>query len=264
VHPIERLRHVARSGGVDPATIVAETVEAIARLSPTPSELVPLCRNLVERNPTCGPLWWLCAHLLAKPGDRETAWRLADEIERDPTPARLAERLPDDAAVMTVGSPPLAAQALRRADNVTVAAVLAGDEARGLVRAMDRAGVDVEPVAPEAMLRGLRRADLLLVEADACSTESVVASVGSGLAAIAASALDVPVWLVAGRGRRLPVAYVEAIERGLGRESEMFATSYVSHVVGPEGVVPASREALVAECPVIHELGVVVPGNRGD
>jgi hypothetical protein len=90
----------------------------------------------------------------------------------------------------------------------------------------------------------------------------VVASVGSGLAAIAASALDVPVWLVAGRGRRLPVVYVDAIGRGLGGESEVFATSYVSHVAGADGVVPVSRDALVAECPLIHELGVVAPGNR--
>ena len=259
---MERLRYVARSGGVDPATIVAETVEAIARLRPGPSELVPLCRNLVERNPTCGPLWWLCAHLLAEPDDLELAWRLADEIESDPTPARLAERLPDDAAVMTVGSPPIAAQALRRAGNVTVLAVLAGDDGRGLVRAMDRAGVDVEPILPEAMLSGLRSADLLLVEADACCTESVVASVGSGLAAIAASAIEVPVWLVAGTGRRLPVHYVDVITRGSRPDSEAFATRYVSDVAGPEGVVPVSRDALVAECPVIHELGVVVPGNR--
>jgi hypothetical protein len=251
---MERLRYVARSGGVDPSTIVAETVEAIARLRPGPSELVPLCRNLVERNPTCGPLWWLCAHLLATPDDLELAWRLADEIENDPTPARLAERLPDDAAVMTVGAPPLAAQALRRAGNVTVLAVLAGDDGRVLVRAMDRAGIDVEPIAPEAMLSGLRSADLLLVEADGCSTASVVGSVGSGLAAIAASAVDVPVWLVAGRGRRLPVSYVDAIARSPRDDSEVFPTRCVSHVAGPEGLVPMTRGALGAECPLIPEL----------
>jgi hypothetical protein len=259
---MERLRYVARSGGVDPATVVAETVEAIARLRPGPSELVPLCRNLVERNPTCGPLWWLCAHLLAAPDDLDAAWRLAGEIDNDATPVRLADRLPDEALVMTVGCPSVAAQALRRAGNVSVLAVLTGDDGRRLARAMDRAGVDVAPIAPEAMLGGLRGADLLLVEADACSTESVVASVGSGLAAIAASALDVPVWLVAGRGRRLPVVYVDAIGRRLGGESEVFATSYVSHVAGADGVVPVSRDALVAECPLIHELGVVAPGNR--
>ena len=92
MHPMERLRHVARSGGIDPAIVVAETVDAVTSLRPTPSELVPLCRNLVERNPTCGPLWWLCAHLLAKPEGLADAWHLVDEIEGDDTPARLAER----------------------------------------------------------------------------------------------------------------------------------------------------------------------------
>jgi hypothetical protein len=259
---MERLRYVARSDGVDPATIVAETVEAIARLRPGASELVSLCRHLVERNPGCGPLWWLCAHLLARPGDLELAWRLADEIENDPTPARLAERLPDDAAVMAVGASPIAARALRGAGDVRVVAVLAGDDGPGFVRAMDRAGVDVEPIVPEAMLSGLRSVDLLLVEADACSAESVVAPVGSGLAAIAASALDVPVWLVAGRGRRLPVPYVEAIARCRPDRSEVFAARFVSDVAGPDGAVPMSRDALAPECPPILELGVAVSGNR--
>ena len=103
MHPMERLRHVARSGGADPAVIVAETVDALTSLCPAPSELVPLCRNLVERNPTCGPLWWLCAQLLAKPEAIDAAWTWAEQIERDGTPARLAECLPDEAAVMTVG-----------------------------------------------------------------------------------------------------------------------------------------------------------------
>ncbi len=245
---------MARSGGVDPTMIVAETVEALTRLRPAPSELVPLCRNLVERNPTCGPLWWLCAHLLGDADSLGSAWQLAEEVERDATPARLAERLPDGATVMTVGSPPISASAVRRCGNVSVLAVVAGDEGVRLVRAMDRAGVDVEPVAPEAMLAACGRADLVLVEADACSTDDVVASMGSGLAAVAASAVDVPVWLVAGRGRRLPAAYVDAIGCGMDSQFERFATTYVSTVAGPEGVVAMSPDALAPECPAVPEL----------
>ena len=211
---MERLRHVARSGGVDPAVIVAETVDALTSLCPAPSELVPLCRNLVERNPTCGPLWWLCAQLLAKPEAIHAAWTWAEQIERDGTPARLAERLPDEAVVMTVGYPQMTSRALRHCGNVSVLAVMAGEDGGRLVRAMDRAGVNVEPVVPEAMLAAIHRADLVVLEADACSTDVVVASIGSGLAAVAAAAADVPVWLVAGRGRRLPVSFVDAIAAG--------------------------------------------------
>ena len=98
VHPMERLRYVARSGGVDPAMIVAETVDALAACARRPSELVPLCRNLVERNPTCGPLWWLCAHLLAeRRRARPTRGTWPNEIERRRArAARLAEHLPDE------------------------------------------------------------------------------------------------------------------------------------------------------------------------
>jgi hypothetical protein len=215
---------------------------------------VALCRNLVERTPTCGPLWWLGARLLAEPGCVGDAWRLADDVVYDRTPQRLAEHVPDDATVVTVGLPVLAAEGLHRHGNVVVLAVSAGDVGSGMVRRMDRADVPVEAVAPEAMLAALRRADLLLVEADACSVDSVVATVGSGLAAVAAAAVDVPVWLVAGLGRRLPASYVDAIGRLAGPESETFSTEYVSKVVGPQGVAPASRDAFAAECPLIPEL----------
>ena len=172
---------------------------------------MPLCRNLVERNPTCGPLWWLCAHLLANAGlaRRGVAAGRGDRADADAGTARRA--LARRATVMTVGYPAIAARALRRGGNVSVLGVLAGDDGGRLVRAMDRAGVEVEPVVPEAMLAACRRADLVLVEADACSTESSSRRWASGLAAVAASAVDVPVWLVAGRGRRLPAPYVEAI-----------------------------------------------------
>jgi hypothetical protein len=258
MHPMERLRYVARSGGGDPTVILAETVEAIARLRPTPSELVPLCRNLVDRNPTCGPLWWLCAHLLANPDEVERGWRLIEEIDCDVTASHLAERLPAGSRVVTVGSPTTVAQALHRAGEVSVLAVLAGDEGHRLVRAMDRVGVGVEPVAPEAILVALGHADLLLVEAEACSTADVVASMGSGLAAVAASAVGVPVWLVAGRGRRLPAGYVETIVGSLPGESEVFDTACVSHVAGPDGVTSMTPDALAAECPAVPEL---LPGR---
>ena len=133
-------------------------------------------------------------------------------------------------------------------------AVLAGDDGGRLVRAMDRAGVEVEPVSPESMLDASGRADLVLLEADACSTDLVVAPMGGGLAAVAARAVDVPVWLVAGVGRRLPTTFVEAIAGGLAPEFESFSTSYVSKVVGPHGVLPISRDALAAECPAVPDL----------
>ena len=145
---MERLRYVARSGGGDPAMVIADTVEAIRSLAPGPGELVSLCRNLVDRAITCGPLWWLCARLLSEPDALRTAWDLADEIAEDPTVDHLAATIPEDAVVLTVGYPALAARALARRGDITVLAVDAGHAANALVRLLDRGGGRVDPRPP--------------------------------------------------------------------------------------------------------------------
>jgi translation initiation factor 2B subunit (eIF-2B alpha/beta/delta family) len=251
---MERLRHVARSGGIDPEVIVVETVDALTRLAPASSELVPLCRNLVERNPTCGPLWWLCAHLLAKPEALSDSWRLADQVVADATATRLVEALPVGSRVLTVGSPRLVLDALCDRPDLFVSTVDPGDSARHLIRRLDRSGVTAGTVRPEATLVAARCSDVVLVEAEACSTDAVVGSMGSGLAAAAGTAVGVPVWLVAGRGRRLPVPFIDAISVGLDAEHEAFSTDLVSIVAGADGVMPRSRQVLAAECPAIPEL----------
>jgi hypothetical protein len=251
---MERLRHVARSEGGDPAMIVAETADAVARLCPAPRELVPLCRKLVERNPTCAPLWWLCAHLLAKPDGLASAWRFAEQVIDDATARRVGDALPVGAKVLTVGSPRLVVEALCTRPDVGVSAVDAGDAAWSVVRRLERSGVAVEIVTPVATLAAAQLCDVVFVEAEACSTDVVVAAMGCGLAAVAATGVGVPVWLVAGRGRRLPVPFVDAITRALDSGHETFATTYVSNVAGPDGVMPTSGDALAPECPTVPEL----------
>ncbi len=251
---MERLRHVARSGDIDPAVVVAETADALTRLGPAPSELVALCRNLVERNPTCGPLWWLCAHLLANPDSLGSAWQLAEEVIDDPTAKRLGDALAVSARVLTVGSPRVVVNALAERPDLCVSVIGVDDAALGAARRLERRGVAVEIVSPEATLIAARQTDVVLVEASACSIAEVVATLGGGLAAVAASAVGVPVWLVAGVGRRLPPAYVEAISCGLDPQFEQFSTTYVSKIASPTGVAPMTGDALAAECPVVPEL----------
>jgi hypothetical protein len=255
---MEQLRYVARAGGGDPAAIVAATVEALVGLQPAPSELLTLCRNLLDRHPPCAPLWWLSAHLLADHDSLAGAWRLADELADDPTPRLLAAALPDDATVAVVGFPHVAVEALSERPDLSVVAIDAGDQGRRLSRRLDRTGVITDVVAPEATLAAARAADVVLVEAAACSTETVIASVGGGLGAVAASAAGTPVWLVAGRGRRLPPAYVAAIAgRVTGRwdrDFEAFAPDLADHVAGPDGVVERTPAALARECLAIPEL----------
>ena len=77
---------------------------------------------------------------------------------------------------------------------------------------------------------------------------------GTGLAAVAAAAVGVPVWLIAGRGRRLPVPFVEAIGRAIDERYETFPAELATIVAGPDAVAPRSDGSLAAECPAVPEL----------
>jgi hypothetical protein len=259
---MERLRYVARARGTDPAVLVAETAEAIDSLRPEPADLVNLCRRLVDRNPTCAPMWWFCATLLADVSALDRSWELAAEIEQDRTALEVAHALAEGATVATVGYPDTAADALVRRGDLTVLAIDAGGAAHALVRRCDRADVEAHLVPPESALGAIGAADVMLVEADACSADRVVGAMGSSLAVALAATAQTPVWLVAGRGRRLPEPYRVAIERMAGcraggrpweSEVESFPLSHVARVAGPDGVVDAAV-AIVAECPFVPEL----------
>ena len=130
VHPIERLRYLARSSGADPRVMVRETAAALRGLGIDPAGLVVACRRIVERHPTSGPLWWLCAHMLTAADPYATARRLADEIDADLTPDVLIDSLPADATVCVVGWPDLAGEAILRRGDIRVLAIDADDLGR--------------------------------------------------------------------------------------------------------------------------------------
>lgn len=86
MHPIERLRFVARSGWGGPGDLGAEAAYALAELAEhDPPALLPACRRLLERNPTCGPLWWVAARVLCAGDAWAEATRCAHLLEDDPT-----------------------------------------------------------------------------------------------------------------------------------------------------------------------------------
>lgn len=226
-----------------------------------PSGLVVACRRILERHPECGPLWWLCARLLTSTDPFELTWELADEIDRDPTAGELTVTIPDDATIVTVGWPELALQALVRRGDVTVLACDSRHEASSFVQRLERFDVPCEPVAPEALMGAVGAADLVLVEPLAVSPARVVAPVGSGVAAAVARTLDTPVWIVAGVGRRLPEGLVDAMVERVAcagepwdLDTDQFATSLVTHVVGPTGIRPADATAFTPDCPMAAEL----------
>ena len=263
MHPIERLRYVARSSGTDQRVLVHETAEAIRGLGVDAAGLVVACRRIVERHPTSGPLWWLCASLLtaADPFDSARAW--AREVEADATPDRLVAALADDATVCVVGWPDLVGEAIGRRGDARVLALDVDGHAGSLVRRLQREGIDAEVVEPAGAAAAVVASDLVLIEALACTPTDAIAAAGSRAAASVAYCSEVPVWLVAGRARRLPIPFVDAmIERldvqrtGWRPDAEVVPVGLFGSIAGPDGVTHVERAAqvLAPECPFAPEL----------
>ena len=123
MHPIERLRHLARSSGYDQRVLVGEAASALRALRADPAGLVISSRRIVERHPSSGPLWWMCAHLLTAHDPGSTARELTGRIELDPTPDHLAASLPEGATVCVLGWPDLAGEAVLQRGDLRVLAI---------------------------------------------------------------------------------------------------------------------------------------------
>jgi hypothetical protein len=100
MHPIEYLRHVARASGADPALLVAETASALCAMRLDQPGLVLATRRIVDKHPTCAPLWWLCAGALSSIEPAVRLRELAQQFETDPTPELLFDLADEDAFVV--------------------------------------------------------------------------------------------------------------------------------------------------------------------
>jgi hypothetical protein len=206
-------------------------------------------------------LWWLCASLLAANDPFRAAWGLADLIDDDPTPNHLLQLLPDDATVCVVGWPDLIGEALLRRGDTNVLVIDANDEGSRLVRRLERVDVQAETVPAAGVAAAVTASDLVLIEADAAGTDGALCSLGSHAAAAVAYCSEVPVWLVAGHGRRLPEQMwramcqrLSAAGDGWHHDVEVVPLAMMVAVLGPNGLAEADANAMSAECPMAHEL----------
>jgi hypothetical protein len=241
--------------------LVRETATAIAALDLDPAGLVVACRRLVERHPTAGALWWLCANLVTSTDPFREAWSMAELIEDDATPSLLVDSIPEDATVCVVGWPDLAGEALIRRGDITALVIDGDGEGSSLARRLQRSGVDAEEISAIGTAAAVAASDLVLVEAVAAGPDGALCAIGSQAAAAVAYCNEVPVWMVVGRGRRLPRPMWEAMltriaDNGDGwdQDVETVPLAMVGNVFGPTGLMAADAAALTAECPLAHEL----------
>jgi hypothetical protein len=261
VHPIERLRYVARSSGAPQELLVRETAGALAALGFDPPGLVTACRRILERHPLSGPLWWLAGRVLTAADPDRAAWRAADELDDDTTAIELAHAVPDDATVCVLGWPHVVGDALPRRGDVEVLVVDVLGEGTGLVRRLLGADVDAVEVPLAGLASAVTASDVLLVEASAIGPSGCIAVAGSRPAASVARHAGVHVWVVGGVGRVLPDAMWRALCARLESsgdpwdlDDELVPIDLVDLVVGPDGPVDPAEAVARTDCPVAPEL----------
>ncbi len=268
MHPIEQLRYVARANGADARLLVEEAASALRIFGRDPAGLLTGCRRLLTRQPAVGPLWWLCTRLLLSGDQRDEARRVVEELRADGTGRRLADALPDGAAVATAGWPDLVIETLgrRRADCSALIIDVDG-VGHSAVRRLNRDEIDAEAFDGSRMAGVVDEADVIVLEAAAASADAALVGVGGLALAATAKVVGRPVWLVVPIGCQLPEPYWQALSERVFdtdtpsflAEAETVGMGLVDCIIRPDGVVDSSRaERLSPDCPPATELLVEV------
>jgi hypothetical protein len=184
VHPIERLRAVARAREVDQALLAREAADVLGSFAGDLPGLLTSCRRLLDRHPGAGTLWWACARLVTAGDVRAEARAIDRDLSEEPAAGALALDLPSGVVVAVVpdaaGGSELAHELNHRRDDLVVAH------------------------DPGALHTPRDEPRVLLVEAGAAGPDRFLAPAGTGDEIEAARDAGVPVWLVVDVGRRLP------------------------------------------------------------
>jgi hypothetical protein len=264
VTPAERLRSVTRRR-LDEDRLAIEAADALAGFASEPASLVVACRRVLAHHRACGPLWWVCARILAAPDAAMGAYEAERMLESDRTADRLGATLPlldEEQVVAVIGWPEAVDLALmERQDLAAVALRVEGtDPTASLRRRSSEQSVRVmDPWSP--MLTAVPR---LLVAAAAIGPEHCLVPAGTADAIDTLGSAVGEVWVVGGVGRVLPARIYDVVRQATFAAADDFdsdalpveelAIERVDCIAGPRGVQRASEAAGRTDCPVVPEL----------
>ncbi|MEX0664880.1 MAG: hypothetical protein WD598_08945 [Acidimicrobiia bacterium] len=252
--PFERLRALARSGA-DDSGLVLEAADCLAEFEYDQTQLVTVCRRLLAHHVECGPLWWLCAHVVAASDPAAGARDAIRRLEGDRTAARLATLLPfpHDEPIAVLGWPEITGRALAERPDLDAVAVRPRGGDHMMTARLRRLEQSVR-VVDEAEIAALTPSHLLIEVSAASPTDALVPP---GTADLLFALGETRCWLVIGTGRLLParlfeVLRTEALRRDAGIEE--LEVTRAEQVAGPAGLEDPTRLVHRVDCPVAPEL----------
>ena len=260
MHPIERLRYVARAGVVPVVPLVRESAAALASFADDPKGLLTSCRRLLDRRSDCAPLVWLAARMLTAMDPRSEAARVVKDLEADTTARALRHGLD----CLRAGSRVLAAGELGtftsalhdRPDMQSLQPDGPGAEAGAVVPGGSTLAADnLEPDDPEAAV------DLVLMTSDCVGPSQALVAAETVPVVEAARNWGTPVWLIAGEGRVLPQQMWGLLSARHSPDDPAMAglavldlNRFVTTVVTPSGLRAPVEAARRSGCPIVPEL----------
>lgn len=259
VHPIERLRWIARARDEAPATLAAEAAWTISELAAEePHAVVTACRRLLQSHVTVGPIWWVAATVLVAPDTEDAARRAVAELCADPTAdllaGALASRFAGDATVVVACPADTVREALGKHPSNDVRVVGSSPGLRGQVRAFGGLVEHASGWELEEAIEAVDGAAVVLVEALAAGPSGIL--VRSGFESLVDAARDatIPLWGVAGVGRLLHPQLFEEMRRRAGDDVELIDPTTLEAIVGPSGLEDPLEGLVQATCPAAPEL----------
>jgi hypothetical protein len=259
MHPIERLRWIARAEDEPAASLGSEAAWTLGELArDEPTALLTASRRLLDRHPSCGPLWWVCARLACADDVLEVARRAAAELCSDTTPDRIAAALrasftASDVVALTVPVE-LSPAALGASKPYPIRVLGTPWSLRRDMRALSQVASDVTGWSSGEEDDALYGASVLLVEALAAGPRGALVDSAGSRAIQAALDATIPVWIVVGAGRALPSRLFEAAAERSIDSAEEVALDVFALAVGPD--LTGDPGAVVAQvtCPAGPEL----------
>jgi len=256
MHPIERLRWIARARDESATSLAVEAAWTISELAgDDPAAVVTACRRLVEAHVTVGPLWWVAASVLAAPDPERAARQAADELVADTTAGLLAEALSGRIGEAPVMAWPaeIVLEALSCRSWAAPRVVAASSGRRAEMR-KPGAAAEASHWRFEEAREAVDGASVVLVEAFAAGRAGLLVTPGVDVLVEAARRTSVPIWGVVGAGRMLDGRLLDELSRRAGERAERVEPGLLDAVIGPSGLEAPSEGLGRPLCPPAPEL----------